>query len=273
MSAPDMSKLTARLARRGDSRHFPRWPLFLIGSPAAVVIWSGWVGLGGLCGFGPVHLLPGIAPHFVVNTSITLPIGVEAYGAFALGAWLTPRKVPPQVRKFAMQSAIGALSLGMLAQIIYHLLVAKHATRAPAVVVVFVSCLPVIALAFGTALAHMIGAPPQPVPDRRVSAPVPADVPVPVLHPAPAPAPRPGRTPSAPAHGAEPGRATVTNAAAKEHYAAMLATGAGPSVRAIKRDLHVGQERAQEIQRYLLSVIAGTIGKPGLTVLPGGGPR
>ena len=29
-----------------------RWPLFLIAAPAAVAIWSGWVGLGELCGFG-----------------------------------------------------------------------------------------------------------------------------------------------------------------------------------------------------------------------------
>ena len=65
-----------------------RWPLFLIASPAAVAIWSGWVGLGGLCGFGPIHPLPGIAGGFTLNTAITLPVGVEAYGAYALRAWL-----------------------------------------------------------------------------------------------------------------------------------------------------------------------------------------
>jgi hypothetical protein len=26
-----------------------RWPLFVIAAPAAVAVWSGWVGLGGLC--------------------------------------------------------------------------------------------------------------------------------------------------------------------------------------------------------------------------------
>jgi len=40
-----------------------RWPLFLIAAPAAVAIWSGWVGLGGMCGFGLVQPLPGIAPE------------------------------------------------------------------------------------------------------------------------------------------------------------------------------------------------------------------
>ena len=67
-----------------------RWPLFLIAAPAAVAVWSGWVGLGSMCGFGVVAPLPGILPGFHVDTAITLPVGVEAYGAYALGAWLTP---------------------------------------------------------------------------------------------------------------------------------------------------------------------------------------
>ena len=85
-----------------------RWPLFLIAAPAAVAVWSGWVGLGGLCGFGVVHPLPGIAPGFELNTAITLPVGVEAYGAYALGAWLTPG-TPDGARRFARRSALGAL--------------------------------------------------------------------------------------------------------------------------------------------------------------------
>jgi len=67
-----------------------RWPLFLIGAPAAVAVWSGWVGLGTLCGFGVIHPLPGIWDQLRLNTAITLPVGVEAYGAYALGAWLAP---------------------------------------------------------------------------------------------------------------------------------------------------------------------------------------
>ena len=68
----------------------PRWPLALIAAPAAVAVWSGWVGLGGLCGFGVIHPLPGIVGGLSLNTAITLPVGVEAYGAYALGAWLAP---------------------------------------------------------------------------------------------------------------------------------------------------------------------------------------
>ena len=96
----------------------PRWPLFLIAAPAAVAIWSGWVGLGGLCGFGPIRPLPGIAGGFTINTAITLPVGVEAYGAYALRAWLTAG-VPERAQSFARKSAIGALALGMCGQVIY----------------------------------------------------------------------------------------------------------------------------------------------------------
>jgi hypothetical protein len=137
----------------------PRWPLALIAAPAAVAVWSGWVGLGGLCGFGVIHPLPGIIGGLSLNTAITLPVGVEAYGAYALGAWLAPRGIVPQTaRTFARRSAIGALALGMAGQVIYHLLAAAHATRAPWPVVVLVSCMPVVTLGFGAALTHLLGA-------------------------------------------------------------------------------------------------------------------
>ncbi|GAA3519151.1 hypothetical protein GCM10023075_81360 [Streptosporangium album] len=66
-----------------------RWPLALLALPAGVATWSGWVGLGEMTGFGPVKLLPGIADDWEINSAVTLPIGVEAYAAFALSAWLT----------------------------------------------------------------------------------------------------------------------------------------------------------------------------------------
>ena len=133
-----------------------RWPLLLIAAPAAVAVWSGWVGLGGLCGFGVIHPLPGIWDSLRLNTAITLPVGVEAYGAYALGAWLAPLAVPETARKFARRSAIGALALGMTGQVIYHLLAAAHAIRAPWPVVVLVSCMPVVTLGFGAALTHLL---------------------------------------------------------------------------------------------------------------------
>lgn len=149
----------------GDARRFRAWPLLLMGAPAAVAIWSGWVGLGGMAGFGPIRPLPGILPHVVINTAITLPVGVEAYGAYALGAWLRPG-TPPGARRFARWSAIGALLLGGLGQVAYHLLAAVHAVRAPWPVIVAVSCIPVVALGFGAALAHLLGSGGEAVPVR-----------------------------------------------------------------------------------------------------------
>jgi hypothetical protein len=138
-----------------ERRVLPRWPLILIAAPAAVAVWSGWVGLGLLCGFGVVHPLPGIWDALKINTAITLPVGVEAYGAYAMGAWLHPG-TPAHVKKFARNSALGSLGLGMGGQVIYHLLTAWHVTVAPWPVVTLVSCLPVLTLGFGGALTHLL---------------------------------------------------------------------------------------------------------------------
>ena len=137
-----------------NGRRLP-WPLVLIATPAAAAIWSGWVGLGGLCGFGPVNLLPGIGGGFTINTAITLPVGVEAYAAYALGAWMSPHS-PERARRFAMWSALGALAYGMLGQVAYHLLAAAGVTVAPWPVVVAVSCMPVAVLGFAAALTHLL---------------------------------------------------------------------------------------------------------------------
>jgi hypothetical protein len=155
----------------------------LIAAPAAVAIWSGWVGLGGLCGFGPVRVLPGIT-GLTINTAITLPVGVEAYAAFALGAWMAPG-TPPAARRFARWSALGALAYGMAGQIIYHLLAAAHATAAPWPVVVVVSCMPVAVLGLAAALTHLLRQDTGPAINERAGpavnerAPVPAAVPLP----------------------------------------------------------------------------------------------
>jgi len=134
-----------------------RWWLVPIAIPAGVAVWSGWVGLGGLCGFGPVDLLPGIGGSFgTINTAITLPVGVEAYGAFALGAWITAAE--GNAKTFARWSALGALAYGMLGQVTYHLLVSRGYAEAPWPVVVVVSCMPVAVLGFAAALAHLLGA-------------------------------------------------------------------------------------------------------------------
>ena len=206
-----------------------RWPLLLIAAPAAVAVWSGWVGLGALCGFGVVELLPGIVPWHL-NTAITLPVGVEAYGAYALGAWLHPG-TPERARVFARRSAIGALVLGMLGQVVYHLLAAAHAARAPWPVVVLVSCLPVVTLGFGAALTHLLRA--EIGTARADLEHAPAAVPaVPAVH--------------LNGSGLHPAEA--------EPFAGDLARGEVPSIRRIRAELHVGQPKAQEIQARLAAL-------------------
>src|SRR5580658_9621102 len=59
------------------------WPLLVLAVPAAAEVWSGWVGIAQKTGFGLVSLLPGIWPSLHLDTSITLPVGVEAYAAYA----------------------------------------------------------------------------------------------------------------------------------------------------------------------------------------------
>jgi hypothetical protein len=132
------------------------WPLLLLAAGAFVAIWGGWVGLGELTGFGPIRLLPGIADGFVINSAITLPIGVEAYAAYALRVWLSGSTRSAKARRFARWSAIGSLVLGAAGQVAYHLMVAAGITVAPWWITTFVSCLPVVVLGCGAALTHLL---------------------------------------------------------------------------------------------------------------------
>jgi hypothetical protein len=235
-----------------------RWPLVPIAAPAAVAIWSGWVGLGGMCGFGLVQPLPGIVAWHL-NTAITLPIGVEAYGAYALGAWLTPG-TPERARSFARRSAIGALVLGALGQVVYHLLAAAHWQRAPWYIVVLVACLPVVTLGFGAALTHLLRA--EPAPDVPEAPGVPAAVP----DPQPEPEPAPGR-PSADAEfdrllqwltsgGDDVPGVPELHQEAEALFAADIVAGRLPGIRAIREGLRVGQDKATQVQAYLRTLAA-----------------
>jgi hypothetical protein len=132
------------------------WPVLLLALPAFVAIWGGWVGLGEMTGFGPVNLLPGIGSGLTINTAITLPIGVEAYAAYALRVWLSGIAPTPLARRFAMWSALGSLLLGMVGQVGFHLMTAAGLTEAPWPITTFVSCLPVVVLGCGAALAHLL---------------------------------------------------------------------------------------------------------------------
>jgi hypothetical protein len=154
------------------------WPLLVIASPAAVAIWSGWVGLGGLAGFGMVRPLPGIF-SFTLDTAITLPVGVEAYAAYAMWAWLSGQG-SKSTREFARASAIGALALGCSGQVAFHLMAASRMARAPWYVTMLVACVPVVTFGFAVALTHMLLADAKAVPESASE-----PVPVPAARPAP----------------------------------------------------------------------------------------
>jgi hypothetical protein len=130
------------------------WPVLILCLPAFVAIWAGWVEMGRLTGFGKVVLLPGIADRFVLDTAITLPIGVETYAAYALWVWLSGRG-SGGARTFAKRSAIASLAIGGLGQIAYHLMTAWHWTAAPWPITAVVACIPVAVLGMGAALAHL----------------------------------------------------------------------------------------------------------------------
>ena len=76
-----------------------------------------------------------------------------------LRAWLaTGHAISGRTRRFAKWSAICSFALGMAGQVAYHLLAQAGVTRAPWAITTLVSCLPVLVLAMGTALAHMLRA-------------------------------------------------------------------------------------------------------------------
>ncbi|WP_326549927.1 ABC transporter permease [Micromonospora sp. NBC_01813] len=157
VDGPPGTNITTTAPAKVSRRRRPHrsWPVLLLALPAFVAIWSGWVGLGELTGFGVVHPLPGIWDELALNTAITLPIGVEAYAAIALRTWLSPN-VPDRARRFAKWSAIGSLLLGAAGQVAYHLMESAGITVAPWWITTLVSCLPVAVLGMGAALYHLI---------------------------------------------------------------------------------------------------------------------
>lgn len=139
---------------RHGKRRVPVWPVWLLALPAAVAIWSGWVELGKLCGFGKVQPLPGIT-DWTIDTSVTLPVGMEAYAAYAMYVWLSGR-CPARARRMARWSAVLALLVGFIGQAAYHLMEARGIERAPWGVVLLVSAIPVAVVGMGGALAHLV---------------------------------------------------------------------------------------------------------------------
>ena len=142
---------------RDHAKTVRSWPLLVLAVPAAAEVWSGWVGIAQKTGFGMVPLLPGIWSSLRLDTAVTLPVGVECYAAYALRAWLaTDHAISDRTRRFARRSAVFSFALGMAGQVAFHLMDQDRITRAPWTVTTLVSCLPVLVLGMGTALAHML---------------------------------------------------------------------------------------------------------------------
>ena len=93
-------------SRTGPRQPGPAGPLLVLAAPAAAEVFSGWVGIAQKTGFGLVSPLPGIWPALHLDTAITLPVGVEAYAAYALRAWLAGnRTISARTRRFARRLA------------------------------------------------------------------------------------------------------------------------------------------------------------------------
>jgi hypothetical protein len=149
---PPARQVRASLASR--LRQHP-WALILMGIGAGFSVWSGWVGLGQMCGFGPVQPLPGIWDSLTINSAIVLPISVEAYGTYALRRWLSPG-ASRRTSIYAGVSAIFSLLVGGAAQVAYHELKAAGYSHAPWQVVMAVALVPVVVLALASILAKLV---------------------------------------------------------------------------------------------------------------------
>jgi hypothetical protein len=140
-----------------SGRRVATWPALIVAAPAFVAIWAGWVGIGKLTGFGKVNLLPGFWKGWVIDTAITLPVGVEAYAGYAFYVALN-LAAPKRARVFAAWTSLSAVALGMAGQTAYHLMTARHMGEAPWQITTVVSCLPVAVFGLAAALVHMVRA-------------------------------------------------------------------------------------------------------------------
>jgi hypothetical protein len=164
-NAPE-SVTTPRVRVASSSPPTRPWPLVIIGLAAAISVWSGWVGLGQLAGFGVIQPLPGLWDDLHLNSAIVLPISVEAYAAYAMRCWLTSHSITPRARGFARWSTVVSMAIGAGAQAAYHVMTAAGQTRAPWGVTVVVATIPVLVLGLATALASLIRVSDGPEPDQ-----------------------------------------------------------------------------------------------------------
>lgn len=127
---------------RGDHM----WVLVLIGACVLLEVWASWVTIGSMAGF------PRIGGKRGLPTDWVLAVTSEAYWGYALYAWLAASP-GPRSRRFAMWSAAAVFVLSLVGQGASHLI--RPGARPPAVLVVFVTDLPVLVLALIAILIHL----------------------------------------------------------------------------------------------------------------------
>jgi len=149
-SAADRSPATARPGRTVRS-----WPLLVLAAPAAAEVRVGRHRAEDRNRAGLP--LPGIWPSLHLDTAVTLPVSRPTpHTRYAPGWHATARSAPgPAGSPSGRRSSF---ALGMAGQVAYHLLAQAGMARAPWAITTIVSCLPVLVLAMGTALAHMLRA-------------------------------------------------------------------------------------------------------------------
>jgi hypothetical protein len=122
------------------------WVLFIIAGCALIEVWASWVLIGGMSGF------PKIGGAHGVPTDWTLAVTSEAYWGYALYSWLAGAS-GPRSRRFAMWSFGAVFILSLIGQGASHLV--PQGAKPSAVLVVFVTSLPVLVLALIAVLVHL----------------------------------------------------------------------------------------------------------------------
>jgi hypothetical protein len=164
-----------------------------VAAPMLVSTWSGWVGLGTMCGFGIIQPFPGIS-GFELDTRITLPMGSEFYMIIGM-SYAISRGTTRTARRFAAWSTGFALVQSLAAQVAYHYMHSQGVDDAPWGVIVAVSASLVLTLASAMMLYHLSSEPEVVVEDVTLVEEPPAPV---EAHEEPQEAPEPIEAPEEP---------------------------------------------------------------------------
>jgi hypothetical protein len=224
-----------------------RWST--IAAVTAVAFVAGWVSYEHALTVVEAHGETGALGHLYPFTIDGL---IFAASMALLDAARRRKKAPALARWMLAAGIVVTLAMNVLAGIAHGPLGAAVGAWPAAALVGSYELLMVIIRGATAAPAN-----PAPVVERTPTPAVPVPGGAPESAPVPVPAKRTHRAAGAPPATARTRAAAAPGAhldAAEMHFAADLAAGRVPSLRAIKAELHVGQPRAQEIFRHLTAV-------------------